>query len=237
MPHTRQAPQEVTVLIRTRSPRALRPVVAAAALVALLALGACDSGDDGAKSETRSGATGQIVAPGKPGEKSRTLSPEEAAKELPDNTPNSSDYGYAAMMITHHSQALVMSELAPDRAGSGQVKRLAERINASQKPEIGAMEGWLKLNGGEEKAKKEGGHDHGAMDMPGMATDAQLAKLRAAKGKAFDELFISLMITHHQGAVTMATDALSAGNNVQLEEMASDVIAQQTSEINRMRSL
>ncbi|WP_405818206.1 DUF305 domain-containing protein [Streptomyces sp. NBC_00838] len=224
------------MLIRTRSPRALRPVVAAAAVVALLALGACDSGDDDAKSETKSGATG-IVAPGKPGEKSRTLSPEEAAKELPDNTPNSADFGYATMMITHHSQALVMTDLAPDRAGSGQVKRLAERINASQKPEIGAMEGWLKLNGGEEKAKKEGGHDHGAMDMPGMATEAQLAKLRAAKGKAFDELFISLMITHHQGAVTMATDALSAGNNVQLEEMASDVIAQQTSEINRMRSL
>ncbi|MFE3247787.1 DUF305 domain-containing protein [Streptomyces sp. NPDC059209] len=224
------------MLIRTRSPRALRPVVAAAALVALLALGACDSGDDDAKSGTKSGATG-IVAPGKPGEKSRTLSPEEAAKELPDNTPNSSDFGYATMMITHHSQALVMTALAPERAGSGQVKRLAERINASQKPEIGAMEGWLKLNGGEEKAKKEGGHDHGAMDMPGMATEAQLAKLRAAKGKAFDELFISLMITHHQGAVTMATDALSAGNNVQLEEMASDVIAQQTSEINRMRSL
>lgn len=118
------------------------------------------------------------------------------------------------------------------------MKRLAERVNASQKPEIGAMEGWLKLNGGEEKAEKEGGHgDHGAMEMPGMATDAQLAKLRAAKGKAFDDLFISLMVTHHQGAVTMATEALSGGNNVQLEEMASDVIAQQTSEINRMRSL
>ncbi|MFD3523260.1 DUF305 domain-containing protein [Streptomyces sp. NPDC058653] len=225
------------MLIRTRSPRALRPVVAAAALAALLALGACDSGDDGKKGETKSEATGQVVAPGKPGEKSRTLSPEEAAKEIPDNTPNSSDYGYATMMIQHHSQALVMTELAPDRAGSSQVKRLAERIAASQKPEIGAMEGWLKINGGEEKAKKEGGHDHGSMAMPGMATEAQLTKLRAAKGKAFDDLFISLMVTHHQGAVTMATDALSGGNNIQLEEMANDVIAQQTSEINRMRSL
>ncbi|MET4925501.1 DUF305 domain-containing protein [Streptomyces sp. PSRA5] len=224
-------------MIRTRSPRVLRPVVAAAAVAALLALGACDSGDDGKKSETRNEATGQVVAPGKPGEKSRTLSPEEAAKEIPDNTPNSSDFNYATMMIQHHSQALVMTELAPDRAGSGQVKRLAERISASQKPEIGAMEGWLKLNGGEEKAKKEGGHEHGSMVMPGMATDAQLAKLRAAKGEAFDDLFISLMVTHHQGAVTMATEALSGGKNIQLEEMANDVIAQQTSEINRMRSL
>lgn len=224
------------MLIRTRSPRALRPVVAAAALAALLALGACDSGDDEQKSETKSGATGQIVAPGKPGEKSRTP-PGGGGEGDTDNTPNSSDFGYATMMIQHHSQALVMTELAPDRAGSSQIKRLAERIAASQKPEIGAMEGWLKINGGEEKAKKEGGHDHGSMDMPGMATEAQLAKLRAAKGKAFDDLFINLMVTHHQGAVTMATEALSGGNNVQLEEMASDVIAQQTSEINRMRSL
>ncbi|WTL29027.1 DUF305 domain-containing protein [Streptomyces sp. NBC_01498] len=225
-------------MIRIRSPRALRPVVTATALAALLTLGACESGDDDAKSASAGKPAGHVVAPGKPGEKSRTLSPEEAKKELPDNTPNASDYNYATMMIQHHSQALVMTELAPDRAASGQVKRLAERIAASQKPEIGAMEGWLDLNGGEEKAKKEGGHhDHDSMAMPGMATEAQLAKLRAAKGKAFDTLFIDLMVTHHQGAVTMATDALSSSNNVQLEEMANEVIAQQTSEINRMRSL
>lgn len=73
--------------------------------------------------------------------------------------------------------------------------------------------------------------------MPGMATATQLAQLRAAKGTAFDELFLKLMITHHQGALTMATEVLSDGNNVLIEEMANDVIAQQTSEINRMRSM
>jgi uncharacterized protein (DUF305 family) len=73
--------------------------------------------------------------------------------------------------------------------------------------------------------------------MPGMATAAQLTQLRAAKGSAFDELFLKLMITHHQGAITMATAALTDGSNVLIEEMAGDVIAQQTSEINRMRAM
>jgi uncharacterized protein (DUF305 family) len=73
--------------------------------------------------------------------------------------------------------------------------------------------------------------------MPGMATDEQLAALRKADGAAFDRLFLTLMITHHQGAVTMATEVLSGGRNVQVEEWANEVIAQQTSEIRRMRAL
>jgi uncharacterized protein (DUF305 family) len=108
----------------------------------------------------------------------------------------------------------------------------AERISAGQKPEIAAMEGWLTNNDAD---AREETHDHSAM--PGMATDVQLKKLRAARGKAFDTLFLELMITHHQGAVTMATEALADGNNVLVEEMANDVVAQQTVEIDRMRGL
>lgn len=148
------------------------------------------------------------------------------------DTPNSADFRYVQMMIQHHAQALELTALVPSRASSASVKRLAERISAAQKPEIGAMEGWLTHNGGEKHA---GGHDHAGM--PGMATEAQLKELRAAEGKAFDKLFLQLMITHHQGAITMATEALSEGNNVQVEEMADDVIAQQTVEIDRMRAL
>ncbi|NEE34525.1 DUF305 domain-containing protein, partial [Streptomyces sp. SID7982] len=144
----------------------------------------------------------------------------------------SADFRYAQMMIEHHAQALVMTELAPKRASQSTVKRLAERIAAGQKPEIGAMEGWLKRNGGE---KHKQHHDHSGM--PGMATEAQLEKLRGAEGKAFDELFLELMITHHQGAITMATEALTEGNDIFVEEMASDVVAQQTVEINRMRGM
>jgi uncharacterized protein (DUF305 family) len=136
------------------------------------------------------------------------------------------------MMIEHHTQALEMTELAPDRAESSQVKALADRISAAQGPEIATMKAWLKEHG---KAAKSDGHDHASM--PGMATEAQLKKLSAAKGKAFDELFLTLMITHHAGAITMATDVKAQGNNIRIEEMADDVVAQQTSEINRMRDM
>ncbi|MFB7236498.1 DUF305 domain-containing protein [Streptomyces sp. NPDC056269] len=213
--------------------RRQRAVVAVAlSAVAVLALTACESGPAKGAPEAAGASAGTVVAPGKPGEAARRISPEEAAKLLPDQSPNSADFSYAQMMIVHHRQALTMTALAPERAASAQVKGVAERIAAAQKPEIGAMEGWLKNNGG---PREQAGHDHHSM--PGMASEAQLEQLRNAKGKAFDELFLRLMITHHEGAVTMAAEVLSEGNNVLVEEMANDVIAQQSAEIGRMRSL
>ncbi|MFE0800288.1 DUF305 domain-containing protein [Streptomyces sp. NPDC058812] len=214
-----------------------RPTLSRASLVtasltslAVLALGACDSGSDTGSAAT---AGPSVIAPGEPGEGNRTLSAEEAEKQrADDDSPNSADVSYARMMIQHHAQALEMTELVPKQAESSQVEKLAERISAAQGPEIEAMKGWLKNHGEKESGS---GHDHAAM--PGMATEAQLEKLRAAKGKAFDQLFLKLMITHHEGAITMATDVKSQGNNVQVEEMADDVVAQQTSEISRMRGM
>ncbi|MEU5714601.1 DUF305 domain-containing protein [Streptomyces sp. NPDC020403] len=215
-----------------RTTRMRATALATTLVAAVLALGACDDGgsEDGAKAGPDKGLT--VVAPGRPGEPARTLSAADAAKAAGDDTPNSADFRYARMMIAHHEQALVLTALVPGRAASPSVERLAERISAGQKPEIGAMEGWLKNNGGEGRAET---HDHSAM--PGMATEAQLDRLRAARGKAFDQLFLELMITHHQGAVTMAAEALADGNNVLVEEMANDVMAQQTVEIDRMRGL
>ncbi|MFE1025136.1 DUF305 domain-containing protein [Streptomyces sp. NPDC058818] len=214
-----------------------RPTLSRASLVtasltslAVLGLGACDSGSD---TGSAAAAGPSVIAPGEPGEGNRTLSAEEAEKQrADDDSPNSADVSYARMMIQHHAQALEMTELVPEQAESGQVQKLAERISAAQGPEITAMKGWLKNHGEKESG---GGHDHDAM--PGMATEAQLEKLRAAKGKAFDQLFLKLMITHHEGAIAMATDVKSQGNNVQVEEMADDVVAQQTSEISRMRGM
>ncbi|MDW4905764.1 DUF305 domain-containing protein [Streptomyces sp. ADMS] len=214
-----------------RASRTFRPVLAVLALT--LALGACDSGSSSDADGKSPKATGpSVIAPGLPGEAAQTLSPEEAKAQLPDDSPNSADISYARKMIEHHAQAIEITELVPKRAESTQVKRLAERIAAAQRPEIAGMQGWLKDNGAGEKTT---GHSHEAM--PGMATEAQLARLRAAKGKAFDELFLTLMITHHEGAVTMATEVKGQGNNVRVEEMADDVIAQQTTEINRMRGM
>ncbi|MEV6109189.1 DUF305 domain-containing protein [Streptomyces sp. NPDC051940] len=196
--------------------------------VAVLALTGCT--DDDAKEGGKGGPA--VIQPGKPGESGRTLSPEEAAEAGKDDAPNAADYAYVQMMIKHHEQALVMTDLAADRASSDKVGKLAERIAAAQGPEIRAMKGWLEQNDG---THRHDGHDHASM--PGMATAAQLEQLRGARGKAFDELFLTLMITHHEGAITMATDVLGKGNNVMVEQMANDVVAQQTAEIGRMRGL
>ncbi|MEV1023431.1 DUF305 domain-containing protein [Streptomyces sp. NPDC050264] len=208
--------------------------VAVPALFAALALGltACDpGGSDQANSPASSGPS--VIAPGRPGEAAETLSAKDAQRRGADDRPNSADVRYAQMMIQHHEQALRMTELAPDQAKSASLKRLAERIAAAQGPEVEVMRGWLKQHGRGETPTGHAGHE----GMPGMASAAQLKRLRAARGKAFDELFLKLMITHHQGAVTMATEVKSEGNDVQVEEMADDVIAQQTTEISRMRDM
>ncbi|MDC0766970.1 DUF305 domain-containing protein [Streptomyces sp. HD] len=210
-----------------------RAALASLAALAVLALGGCDSDSD-ARSAPESGPS--VIVPGKPGESNQKLSAEEAARQrAEDDSPNSADVTYARMMIEHHAQALKMTELAPDRAESRKVKALAGRIAAAQGPEISAMKGWLKNHGKSEKADGSEGHHHASM--PGMATEAQLKKLRAAHGTAFDQLFLTLMITHHEGAITMATDVKGQGNNIVIEEMADEVVAQQTSEITRMRGM
>ncbi|MFD5099951.1 DUF305 domain-containing protein [Streptomyces albidochromogenes] len=218
---------------RSRGPRIARAAVPVAwAAVAALGLGACDSGGGTDAPKAKAGGGPSVVAPGRPGEPAKTMSAQEAAKSLPDGSPNGADYRYAHRMIEHHGQALVMTELAPKRARSTRVKRLAERIAAAQGPEIDAMRGWLGNNDGD---RHKGGHDHTAM--PGMATGKELARLRRAEGEDFDRLFLKLMTVHHEGAVTMATEVLAQGNNVQVEEMATDVIAQQSAEIGRMRDM
>ncbi|MEX3105707.1 MULTISPECIES: DUF305 domain-containing protein [unclassified Streptomyces] len=212
--------------------RSRRTSVVAAALVAL-ALAGCDSGADDEPKAARSGGP-TVLVPGLPGEANRTMSAEEAAgHRAQDDSPNTADVSYAQMMIVHHAQALEMTALAPGRAGSAAVKGLAERIAAAQKPEIEMMRDWLTSHGKPQRAQGHSGH----AAMPGMATDAQLAALRGAKGAAFDKLFLTLMITHHEGAITMATDVKAQGNNIQAEEMADDVVAQQASEIARMRTM
>ncbi|MFE9625155.1 DUF305 domain-containing protein [Streptomyces sp. NPDC006527] len=207
------------------------PLVTASLLVLLLA--GCDSDSD-----TRSAAPDgpSVIAPGMPGEANRTLSAEEAAAHrAEDDTPNSADVSFARMMIEHHGQALEMTALAPGQAESAKVKSLASRIAAAQGPEIKAMKSWLTAHDKDGASTASGGHDHSAM--PGMATEAQMNKLRAARGKAFDELFLTLMITHHEGAITMAADVKAQGNNIRIEEMADDVVAEQTTEISRMRAM
>ncbi|MEV7413933.1 DUF305 domain-containing protein [Streptomyces sp. NPDC089919] len=212
---------------------------AALGLLAIAVLAGCDSGGGGSAAgpgaAARDGAP-VVVAPGRPGGANRHLTAAEAARERPDDSPDTADFSYVNRMIEHHRQALTMSALAPARAGSAAVRRLAERIAAAQRPEIGAMEGWLAAHPDPAAGAAGMHHDH-AGAMPGMATPQQLAALTAARGAAFDRRFLELMTAHHRGALTMAGEALADGNNTAVEEMATEVIAQQGAEIDRMRAM
>ncbi|SOD62984.1 Uncharacterized conserved protein, DUF305 family [Streptomyces zhaozhouensis] len=223
--------------------RSLAPT-AALALAACAGLTACGGGGSASASEEGP----PVIAPGAPGDDAETLSPEEAAERLPEaGEPDAADVAYMHMMITHHGQALEMSDLALAHAEEAGVRGIAERIRASQAPEIEVMRAWL-TERGEDEGGQHGEHDghggHGEHDghggdgeMPGMASPEELAELSDARGAEFDALFLELMIRHHEGAVTMAGEVLGSTTDPSVEQLATDVLATQHTEIDRMGRL
>lgn len=199
----------------------------------LLATGCTgDAGKSAAPAAPTATETAPVIAPGRPGEEARTLSPAEAATAVPPQQVNAADVRYMQDMIVHHRQALDMSLLAASRASSDGVKRLASRINDVQGPEIAMMTDWLKA----QRQRVPDSHA-GHQGMPGMATPEQLEALKAAKGAGFDRLFIQLMTAHHQGAITMSTEVLIKGSHQRVQEIAEDVSVSQATEIRRMSQL
>ncbi|MCC6316932.1 MAG: DUF305 domain-containing protein [Gemmatimonadaceae bacterium] len=153
------------------------------------------------------------------------------------------DIDFMSGMIHHHAQAIQIAEWAPSRGASPALIRLTERIINAQTDEIRLMQTWLRDRNLEVPTPnpagmpmKMNGMDH-VMPMPGMLTDAQLRQLDAARGPEFDRLFLTFMIQHHRGAVTMV-DTLLASNGAALDEtvfkFAADVSVDQTTEIKRM---
>ncbi|WP_410658196.1 DUF305 domain-containing protein [Amycolatopsis sp. lyj-112] len=176
-----------------------------------------------------------VIVPGKPGEPAGTVAPGQVNREQ----PNEADVEYMTMMIPHHQQAKVMTDLVPGKTANEQIRAIAGRISVAQDGEIAMMKTWLADRGkpvpGAGHEGHGGGHDHALM--PGMATEAQLADLRAASGPAFEKLFLDLMIAHHQGALTMAETQLGKGVEIKAQEMAQEVITGQSAEIERMRTM
>lgn len=195
---------------------------------ATLLLTACSSPADQPKVVTDA----PVIVPGKPGEVAATLTPGQTFAPLPSPTINATDVRYVQDMIVHHRQALEMAALAPDRAQSPRLKSLADRIYDAQGPEIKAMTTWL-----EEEGLREPDHHADHATMPGMATPAQLTDLRNAKGESFDTLFLTLMIAHHKGAITMAETQLINGSHDRVLTWAQDVVAEQSAEITRLQRL
>ena len=177
-----------------------------------------------------------IVQPGAPGELPRELSAEQAI-EVADTRYTASDAQFMRDMIPHHQQALEMSRLAPDRTNSQELLEIAGKIEAAQGDEIAFMEQWLTSRG--ESVLSGDAHDnHPAMQ--GMATEEQMAALAAASSVAFDRQFLSLMITHHEGAIDMVEALMEQPGSAYdptLFEFTTDVTNDQSKEIELMHSL
>jgi uncharacterized protein (DUF305 family) len=156
------------------------------------------------------------------------------------------DIHFMSAMIGHHAQAIVMARWAPTHDAGAAVRRLADRIINAQQDEIATMQRWL----GDRllpvpEARPTGmrmmmnGVEHDML-MPGMLTEAQMKQLDQARGPEFDRLFLTFMIQHHRGAVSMVKDlfdSYGAGQDETVFKFASDVNVDQSTEIARMEKM
>ena len=169
-----------------------------------------------------------------------------AGAPAPKSRNNAADVEFMQGMIPHHAQAVLIAAWAPTHGARDDIKRLCERIVVGQADEIRLMQWWLREKGEEippadaktHKMKMDGMvHE---MLMPGMLNDEQLARLDKARGSEFDRMFLEAMIAHHGGAISMVDKLLGtpgAGNDDLIYKMASDVYADQTTEIRVMEGM
>ena len=195
-------------------PRALRVVLAVVSALALLAAGA-----------GLAVATG-LGADRPPGERSV-------------------DAGFARDMSTHHTQATEMAQVVRDNGADPTVRLTAFDIETQQISQIGQMRGWLQTWGltGQSAVPAMAwmaGGGHGMQPgelMPGMATTAELAKLRPLTGRALDVYFLQLMIRHHHGGLAMAQDAAEHASEPYVRELATKVVQAQQAEVVTMEQM
>ena len=180
-----------------------------------------------------------IIQPGAPGDSARELSAEEAI-EIANTSYSPADALFMQDMIPHHNQAVLMAELVADRTNRQELVDVAGRIDASQIDEIDFMQEWLRSRG--ENVPDPSAHDamHTSHKMAGMASPEQMAELARAEGAEFDKLFLTFMITHHEGAVKMVEELLALPGSAYdpvLFEFTTDVTNDQAAEIERMNAL
>lgn len=179
-----------------------------------------------------------ILQPGAPGEPTRVITSEAAAR-LPQPEPSAADVRFMQGMIAHHAQAIEMTDLLETRTSSADMRMLAERIEVSQADEIRMMREWLEARGAAVPSE-HAHHAPGAPLMSGMLSPEEMRRLADAKGEAFDRLFLEAMIKHHQGALLMVERLLAtpgAAQDADIYAFASDVNADQRMEIGRMSAM
>jgi uncharacterized protein (DUF305 family) len=210
-------------------PSSTRLVVAT--LVALLPVGSCSRA-----ARTPGGAS---PAP-------QILDPVTRARSDTARPPwTEADASFLTGMIGHHAQAIAMSRLAASHGASHSIRTLAERIINAQQDEIALMQQWLRersqpvpeVTPSGQQLPMDGRH-HG--HMPGMLTSEQLAQLDAARDKAFDRMFLTFMIQHHRGAVSMVQTLIGttgAARDDTVFKIAADINVDQETEIARMERM
>ena len=199
-----------------------RKHIAATALIVLggLTLAAC-GGED-----SMSGMSGMD---------SSTSTPTESGSSEAASDFNDADVTFATDMIPHHRQAVEMATLAESRADSAEVKSLAKQIMEAQDPEIQTMSGWLSA-WGEPVPEDMSGMDM-STSMPGMMSSDEMDDLMSSAGAAFDKMFLTMMIEHHNGAIDMAKTEQAEGQYPDAVALAQQIESAQAKEIATMQDL
>ena len=220
--------------------RHLFSVLVAAAMAA--ACGQSAPATSGSAAPPASGSGPAVVHPGAPGQ------PSTAGKTSGPPAYTDADVQFMQGMIHHHGQALDMAALMPTHSSRADMQRLGEKITISQTDEIKMMQTWLKDRGKDAPDPATMHHmmaDGSMMGslgpmMPGMLSPEEMKQLAAAKGAAFDKLFLEGMIKHHKGAITMVSDLFShdgAAQDAVIFQFASDVRTDQQTEIHKMEQM
>src|SRR5215471_658561 len=173
-----------------------------------------------------------VVQPGAPGKPSRRLPPSTTAKLPPRSQV---EVEFMQGMIVHHAQALEMTALISSHTENKELRLLGARISSSQSDEIRFMRRWLAARGEPASMAMPG-----MPLMPGMLTPEQMEALRKAQGNEFDHLFLTGMIQHHNGALTMVKDlfdSAGAGQDAEVFNFATDADNTQRAEIRIMQTM
>jgi uncharacterized protein (DUF305 family) len=198
-----------------------RLAVATAVVAALAGLAACGSSDN-TKTDTGSKSAAQDAG-----------------------SHNDADVTFATSMIPHHQQALEMVDLTDGRTLDPAVRQLADQIKAAQAPEIETMSGWLtdwgkpvpSATATGADSHDMGGMDMGSQEMPGMMSAEDMADLKNDTSADFQDMWLQMMVRHHEGAIAMAKTELEDGKYEAAKELAQSVIDGQQAEIDQMKQL
>jgi uncharacterized protein (DUF305 family) len=227
--------------------RKLRSVTAPAVLCGVLLVASTPAGvvHSGARAQQTGQTAPVVVQPGAPGKPTKTLPPSTRATLPPKSQ---ADVEFMQGMIMHHSQAVEMTALIPSHTDNKELRSLGARISSSQSDEIKFMRRWLAARGEAVSMAMPEMPGMSGVDMsrqstplmPGMLTPAQMDALRKAKGAEFDNLFLTGMIQHHNGALTMVKDLFDtagAGQDAELFNFATDADNSQRAEIKIMQNM